>query len=313
MSMNKKNECIINGYTESNLDVLRCENSKKILRCILELDLPKCFEYDFIFDRDILNLKEQTNEFLNILFPGLNKIINYVNEEDFILLYTKLKSKNPDSETLENELNSIISITKTDDVPVVLDTRINYTSLNSPFFSINNDEFLEKHPIVFSKITLGQLSSSKKETLLAHEIVHMLVNRNKFVINDYLDKEFLSLFIEKVITYEFLSNEETYKFELNRLIEIQNIDIFTLLDEKYNEPQAYYNGQLLATQLMYKYENMNEQDKKTLFFNIQKVLEGCMLLKEFYALYNLSIENPECYDAMFMHIYKLTSLNKTRK
>lgn len=144
-------------------------------------------------------------------------------------------------------------------------------------------------PGYFERIIMEEQTSLRSVCVYAHEITHALIERNKGAIQNFYDKEMLSIFMEKVIAGLIdKKNKEgdlLREFELRGIEEIkQKISAFeTLTEGHYTKMYAIASiqGALYAGVLFGKYIKADEQEKTRILAQVEDVLNGKMKLNDF--------------------------------
>ena len=144
-------------------------------------------------------------------------------------------------------------------------------------------------PIYCEKIGMEPNLSMRSVCIYAHELIHALINRHKGTIQNYYDKEFLSVFTEKLIadSIDKNNNESDLLSELEflRIDEIRYI-LSTLGGPPRNNMDqmdaiASIQGSLYAGILFGKYREADEQEKARILSQIEAVLNGKIKLNDF--------------------------------
>lgn len=301
-------EMLFDGYKGANLDKFDYKNLKNIL------NLQKLISNDksYIFlDNSILNLEPITwEEVRNIVIKfyadhfNVHKI-NYV--EDDIL--DKTVKDMPDDTTpyeFYENINKILSSIEPFDLPIVknenydLDSTIIKPKCIYPGFCCEKN----RKPY-FSKIRVGRLLNEFTPVAFSHEIMHLETESVLGYTDEYLNREVLSIFIEKVFASEFDRTGKLLKiFEKMRFRDLINqynkyLNNGKLSNENMIVSLTYIRSTLIAEKLF----DMYLQEKKTknrdkYIYDIQDIMDGKIKLEEMLEKRNITLD--KCQDLSYL-------------
>jgi len=148
--------------------------------------------------------------------------------------------------------------------------------------------------IYFNKIHLPKISSELTPAIYAHELVHTQLDSNKGVYKNYYYSEILSILVEYIINSR---KENITKFsETDRIFEL-NVITNELLEDREREDKIesckYLVSSLIALNLYIIYYNSNNNLKKEMLTNIQKVFDYEITLEEFLDIYEVSFTSSQ--------------------
>ena len=170
------------------------------------------------------------------------------------------------------------------------------------------DELLN-HPsrkMYFSHIELGNLLTKASVSALAHEIAHTQQERNIGYADDYLNREVISVFIEKLVASELDSTGELLKLvEKTRMADL--ISRFSNLfrginkvdSSEYINDLMYLKSILIANKLFDMYLSERKQKNRDKYIeDIQKVFDGKIKVEELINSRGITIN--KCQDMMLL-------------
>ncbi|MFI3261046.1 MAG: hypothetical protein R3Y13_04985 [bacterium] len=265
---------------------LNGENSRKILKKLRKLDFPNEFISHVATDDEFKNVVEVTKDKFISLFGEFDRNVNFINKKKYIEInkeLRKLVKRNLFEKEYEKLAKNKSEVTDLFEIPILPSEEKFDTSVYSRTFS-KNTYFV--NGVILSKENLSTLSSC-----YAHECTHVLTERNKRTVSDELDREFLSIFLEKIFIKE--DSEEFKISELNRWVDINPVNLETFTNEEKFVLHTYYNANVLAVYLYYIYRNMKEPSRLKLLKDIRKVFTGNFTTKEFMNKYNLNFKNDD--------------------
>ncbi len=183
---------------------------------------------------------------------------------------------------------------------------------NKCILLVNNDEFLQKEPIIFDKITLGKNISTLSAGTYCHEITHTQLERQKGSTQEYTNKEVLPILIEKIFALEISSNKEVlnksqlarFRYMLDIINYIQQLPNkkITASDIADFDQAIYIPGTLQALRLFDIYKDGSEQIRNEMLLNIQKVFDGQLTVEDLLAFYNVTYKNSQDSDLVKKHL-----------
>lgn len=159
---------------------------------------------------------------------------------------------------------------------------------------VQNVDFLKKFKVYFSYIMLGRNISKLSACTKVHEIVHSQLEMNKGSVSNYLNKEVLTVFFEKLAALELHEDKSMlYKSEIMRYRNLfEYIVILKYNDFTYSEKveaSMFINSILLADVLFDIYINGDDVLKLEIMNDIQSIFDGNMVLEEMLSKYEVSI------------------------
>lgn len=153
----------------------------------------------------------------------------------------------------------------------------------------------------FSKVQLSNSTNLISVGTYIHEIAHLEQESNIGYTDDYLNREIISIFLEKVVAQELDSTGE-----LLRLCEqIRFAEMISRYSENFRNPNLEYNKKadnlcyikstLMATKLFDMYMQERKQKNKDKYFDdINDVFDGKQKVEDIIAKRNINIR--QCQD-----------------
>ena len=303
-----KLECMMlfDGYTEYETDFFESEEYKKLRIAMLDgfpLIKDKRLNFKFCDKRELLRAGRYV---VDKHCGGIDLKVPYTNGDD---LETQLISRFGEKPSIENYdeilqyIKNNIELVRVTDLPLLLNVSKNRNAYVSAtwFYSFDDldKSFFEKIPNCVHSINLSGPCDELAKTIYVHEMYHALLNRHKGSIKNLLDREFLSIFMEKVAAYDLdsLSNFLELK-NLSRLLAIK----MNILDKTYDEYKGintnediigyemYIISGLLATDLFNTYLKGSNRLRHEIDNSINEVLMGNGVIEDVLSKYEVSLE-----------------------
>ena len=166
-------------------------------------------------------------------------------------------------------------------------------------------ELCDNRRVYFSNIELCSMLTKISAATLGHEIAHSQQERHIGYAEDYLNKEVISIFIEKLISYELDSTGELLKCCENTRFSDLVIRFYECSktndksNENYIDNLVYIKSILIANKLFDMYISERKQKNRDKYIDdIQKVFDGKITVEELIDSRNITIN--KCLDAMLL-------------
>ena len=182
---------------------------------------------------------------------------------------------------------------------VDLDSRI-----RKPIAIYPSDEFLqENRKIYFSKIVMGRLINKFTPCYLAHEYMHLETESVLGYTDDYLNRELLSIFIEKFAFYKMYGDMNLLKiyekFRYRDLINQYNKYLKNQTSKDMIVPLTYIKSTLYAEKLFDMYLNESKEKNRDKYIDdIQQILDGRIKLEDLLMKRNITPE--KCQELVYL-------------
>ena len=168
----------------------------------------------------------------------------------------------------------------------------------------------DNRQVYFSYINLGEQLTQLSAATLIHEIAHSQQEKNIGYAEDYLNKEIISIFLEKVAALEMDSTGELLRIsELTRFNDVLN-HYYSLLFKKSvisNESDVndllYVKSTFYAEKLFDMYLNERKQkNKDKYFYQIQDVFDGKITVEDLIRNQNITPAKTQDLGLLKRHI-----------
>ena len=165
-------------------------------------------------------------------------------------------------------------------------------------------EFADNRKVYFSSIELGDELNKVSVGTYAHEIAHSQQERHIGYTKDFLNKEIISIFIEKLVADELDSTGRLLKLvEKGRFIDFYNhyykYQFKIQNDEEKVNDLLYMKSYLVANKLFDMYKNERKQKNRDKYIDdIQKVFDGKITVEDLIDSRHISIS--QCQDFMLL-------------
>ena len=265
-----------------------CENAffdtkayEQLLLTMTKNRQPRFYNFGLV-PRSTKLIRSTANQFITSKTQGINTKIPYLDNQerviyDFISEYGEIDETK--FEQLLNYLKKYIQKKEVTSLPInwrLDDYRNGYAATIKEYFP--SLDFISRFPVVSNGIKLINQNDHIGTTVLVHEMTHALVDRNKGIINNMLNNEVLSIYMELVAAYEIDSSGNL--LNIAKTLRLQNLknDILHKNINNYNgylnEGDDYIISTLLAFDLFEKYHSSSEEVRKIITKEINKTLSG---------------------------------------
>jgi hypothetical protein len=167
--------------------------------------------------------------------------------------------------------------------------------IQKPLIVVLDKDYYNLVEIPFARIVLGNKLTKLSAATHAREVAHSHTEGIKGYAEHYLNKEVISLFIEKLAALEVdptgeilrLSERNRFKFISELKMVILNPELamkFNVTKEQILEAQMYIQSTLYATKLFDEYQKARKpKDKQRIIDGIQAVFDGRITVEEMLA------------------------------
>lgn len=221
----------------------------------------------------------------------------------FVISKFGQEPKKEDYEKIHQYIRNKSELREATDIPITLDMNSEIAGLTRSSYIYGLDcvdlDFYDNLPIVTSQILLGGDCDEYTKTVYVHELYHVLLNKHKGNVQNYLNEEVFSIFMEKVAALDLDSSQQLLdKVSIDRLVDIKK-NIFNRLgcvfcDESYLDTidyEKYILSILEATALFNTYKRGSNRIKKEIDTDINKVITGYSTVEDVLDKYEAEPEN----------------------
>lgn len=206
-------------------------------------------------------------------------------------------SKCSSSKEMYDTVNSLLKEVDPFDLPVkVLDKHSMFSVTRKPILRINGHLDDDNRKMYFEEINIGKMLNMLSAGVLVHEIAHVEQESNLGYAEDYLNKEFISFFLEKVAIKELdqtgdllrLAEMVRYSEFVNKYGRIRNCHNRGKIPDV--NDLMYSKSLLLAIKLFDDYCNERDLSKRDEYFEeIQKVFDGKQTVEDIIRRRNIKL------------------------
>lgn len=244
--------------------------------------------------------KKQINSLVSEFFKDKIKLhdIPYIHEGKFKSVVSNYLKDGITVEELTGVLDDLDNITEYIH-PLELETRYSdghsmVGEITKHSLLVQNVDFLKKFKVYFSHIMLGRNISKLSACTKVHEIAHSQLEMNKGSVRNYLNKEVLTIFFEKLSALEL--HEDKSMLIKSEIMRYRNLFEYIVI-LKYNnftytekvEASMFINSILLADILFDIYINGDDILKTEIMNDIQTIFDGNMTLEEMLDKYDITL------------------------
>lgn len=269
------------GYTECENAFFDTKAYEQLLLTMTKNRQPRIYNFGLI-PRSTKLIRSTANQFITSKTQGINTKIPYLDNPerviyDFISEYGEIDETK--YEQVLNYLKKYIQKKEITSLPInwrLDDHRNGCANIIDEYF--DSLDFVSRFPVISRGIKLINQNDDIGITVLAHEMTHALVDRNKGIINNMLNDEVLSIYMELVAACEI--DPSGNLLNIVKTLRLQNLKN-DLLHKNINNYNGYLNegddyiiSTLLAFNLFEKYHNSSEKERKCITKEINKTLSG---------------------------------------
>ncbi|MBR3230028.1 MAG: hypothetical protein IKF91_04290 [Bacilli bacterium] len=299
-----KKKILIGGFSSYETDYFNSNSYRSLRQTMLEnlphnnfeLNIPFCPKNEII---------KAGRYIIDKHFGNLDLRVRFADGDDMESQLYAIFGPNPTPDKYEDiirYLNNQIRLLRVTDIPVYLNCshKANGYVSSTYFYEINDmeEEYFKKLPDCVREIGLEGPCNEDTKCTYVHEMAHALINRHKGSIQNLLNTEAFSIFMEKVAAGDLDSEGKLLDFkEIDRLLQIkQNILDNEVLE--YNErnflgalqDKQYIISTLHATALFNTYSKSNKKVKKEIDTSLGKVICGEETLESVLDRYEASLD-----------------------
>lgn len=289
MNKNEKNlSFIVHGYRFIDESVVKNKNFQKCLELLPSLSFYRTSP----IKKELIPMISE--RIIDTHFKRIDQGVLFLEEEEFHRIY---KDYLPPIEEYMNIISKKAKRVSIYHLP------IHYREGNSMqgeikklLIDTEKVELLQSYHLIFSGIELGNQIDYLSPPTHCHEITHGLIEKNKGSIENYLNAEVLSMWMEKLAALD-MSEGLLRVIETNRLAALKERTNSlkskeVILEEDLESYQYLYSG-FLAEQLFTLYLEGNRFIRKQLESEIAKVFQGDLILEDLLSSKEIDYHNEE--------------------
>lgn len=296
---------LIDGYKTYETDYFN-SNSYKSLRNIMLECLPYGdmgrFHFDYISKSEVISSGKYV---IDKHFCNLDLRVRYSRDDDMKSRLMALFGSNPKPDKYEeiiNYVNNQIDLVRVTDIPVYLNCNNNTNGYvaTSYFYGTRDmeEEYFRNLPNCVREIGLEGNCTEDTKCVYVHEMAHALIDRYKGNINNLLNNEAFSIFMEKVAAKDLDESGELLGLKhLYRILQTKHNVLEKEMIE-FNEGnlknlivnQKYIISTLHATALFHTYSKGSIKLKNEIDFSLGKVIMGEDILEDVLKRYEATLD-----------------------
>lgn len=162
---------------------------------------------------------------------------------------------------------------------------------------MSDDSFLEKCPITFFEVELGDEMSLASAATYSHEVIHSQIESVKGACKNYHNKEVLSIFTEKLVALDLDPSGKLLKkceqarsrFLYETLLKLKNPQLYDRTSLV--EASVYVTSIVQADHLFDKYINGDIDSQTRIIDGMQKVFDGESTVEDLLSQNSVSLQN----------------------
>lgn len=180
--------------------------------------------------------------------------------------------------------------------------------VQKPIILIPSEEEYQLEQIPFSQIMLGNKLTKLSTSTYIHEIAHTQIESIPGSTQVYLNREVVSIFLEKLSAYEadptgnLLKISERMRF----IFWSSNVDILTSKKtdsrEKQIDAMVYIQSTLLAEKLFDMYLRSSKEQRTSYIYDIQDIFNGKKTVEEILEKRDITFTNSKDLKLVLRHI-----------
>ena len=299
-----KMKMLQNGYTSYETDYFNSNSYRSLRQTMLE-NLPhNNFELNIPFctKSEVINAGRCV---IDKHFGNLDLRVKFADGDDMESQLYAIFGPNPTPDKYEDiikYINNQIKLLRVTDIPVYLNCsrEANGYASSTYFYEINDmeEEYFKNLPDCVREIGLEGPCNEDTKSIYVHEMAHALINRHKGSIQNLLNNEAFSIFMEKVAAEDLDSEGKLLDFKgIDRILQIKR----NVLDNEiitFNggnllgalEDRKYIISTLHATALFNTYSKSSKKVKKEIDASLGKVICGEDTLESVLEHYEASLD-----------------------
>jgi hypothetical protein len=169
--------------------------------------------------------------------------------------------------------------------------------------------FDNNRPIYFNCIKIGNQLCNLSPSCLTHEIAHTQTESNLGYTDDLLNKEIISIFLEKMSALE----SDSSGINLRKVEKIRSMDLIQRYLDLIQNPNiteidlisnlTYIKSTLFANKLFDMYQFERKQKNRDIYIDdIQRLFDGSIKVEDIIRKNNITINNAQDLSVLQIHL-----------
>lgn len=296
------------GYKGINLDNISFKKFGNFINVMPKSDKKSFASLLSLPTLSLEEVRELTKSFCQKYFSLSD--ISYVSLDQLKSNMKFITSTNSTSE-FYNRINSFLIKSNPLDLPIhLVEGHSMVGNIEKPLMITPLEPQGNNRQVYFSHISLGKQLTQLSAATLIHEIAHSQQEKNIGYAEDYLNKEIISIFLEKVAALEMDSTGELLRIsELTRFYDVLNhyyslsLKKGIISDASDVDDLLYVKSTFYAEKLFDMYLNERKQkNKDKYFYQIQDVFDGKITVEDLIQSRNITPAKTQDLGLLKRHI-----------
>ena len=252
-------------------------------------------------------VKKQTIEFYKKYFSIHD--INYPSEELYTREFIEQLSASKDSKEFYDKVSTILKPISPFALPIELIHGQPLVGVVEKKLVGVPGSFDNNRPIYFNCIKIGNQLCNLSPSCLTHEIAHTQTESNLGYTDDLLNKEIISIFLEKMSALE----SDSSGINLRKVEKIRSMDLIQRYLDLIQNPNiteidlisnlTYIKSTLFANKLFDMYQFERKQKNRDIYIDdIQRLFDGSIKVEDIIRKNNITINNAQDLSVLQIHL-----------
>lgn len=282
------------GYKGINIDRVSLNSFSNFIKIMPTIDKTALISLTNLPDLSLDEVRELTKVFCEKYFSLHD--ISYVGIDKLQKNMGFIGASN-NSREIYDRVNSTLTMINPLDIDIkLIDGHSMVGQTIKPIIIVPSSTNDENRKVYFSNIELGKQLTKLSVGTMVHEIAHLEQEQHIGYAEDFLNKEIISIFLEKVValemdpTGELLKISEKMRFnDVLKHYYILHLNKGQLSKESHVEDLLYIKSTFYAEKLFDMYLNERKQkNKDKYFYEIQDVFDGKITVEDLIRGRNIS-------------------------
>ena len=300
-----KTTMLVNGFSTYETDYFDSLSYKKLRETMME-NLPygneNRFHFDFFPKSEIL---KDGRFVIDKHFGKLDLRVPFADGDDMKTQLVALFGKEPKEEQYDEiieYINNQIDLVRVTDIPVYLDTsaeKNGFVSVTRFYgYDVMKEDYFKKLPSYVKEIGLQGDCDENTKCIYVHEMGHALINRHKSNVQNLLNDEAFSIFMEKVAARDIDQSGNLLDLKiLSRILltkhNMFDREILEFREENFSgllRSKQYIISTLHATAIFDIYSKGSNKLRSEIDTSLGQVISGEGILEDVFERYEASLE-----------------------